>query len=88
MEKRDLLAFDRTTLANQRTLLAFIRTGLMVLVSGITFIKLFHNDILLVIIGYILIPISIATFTVGLILFFKMKRNIKASLRNSKTDKE
>ncbi len=83
MEKRDLLAIDRTTLANQRTLLAFIRTGLMVLVSGITFIKLFHSDLFLLVLGYILIPISIAIFIVGLILFFRMKRDIKASLKNN-----
>jgi len=41
---RDVLAIDRTRLANERTLLAWLRTGLMLLVSGVTLIKLFEGQ--------------------------------------------
>ena len=36
---RDVLAIDRTRLANERTLLAWLRTALMLLISGVTLIK-------------------------------------------------
>lgn len=86
MEKRDQLAIDRTILANQRTFLAFLRTGLMILVSGITFLKLFNTDPLLVITGYTLIPISIIIFAIGFILFFRMKRKINSAYSEADID--
>jgi putative membrane protein len=37
----DHLALDRTRLANERTLLAYIRTAFMLVVAGVTALKLF-----------------------------------------------
>lgn len=38
---RDLLALDRTHLANERTFLAYIRTSLTAFIAGISLIKFF-----------------------------------------------
>ena len=42
---RDHLAIDRTKLANIRTFLAYFRTALLVCASGISFIKIFPNEL-------------------------------------------
>lgn len=39
---RDLLAFDRTYLANERTLLAYVRTFVGLMASGAALLKLFE----------------------------------------------
>ena len=44
--KKDKLAKQRTDLANSRTLMSFIRTALMVAATGITFIKLFNDEVI------------------------------------------
>ena len=43
---RDILAIDRTRLANQRTLLAYIRTGLYFIATAVGIAFLRKNDIL------------------------------------------
>jgi len=58
---RDVLAIDRTRLANERTLLAWARTALMLLVSGVTLIKLFPGDMVMQAIGAALVPLGIVT---------------------------
>jgi len=62
---RDHLAADRTTLSNQNTFLAYVRTALTLFVAGVTFVRFFEMT-LVEIIGWIFIPIGIATFFVGL----------------------
>ena len=74
---RDELARDRTVLASERTFLAYIRTSLMFLASGITLLKLFHDDEILRIIGYLLIPISLAAGLTGYIRFRKMRSELR-----------
>lgn len=56
---RDQLAIDRTRLANERTLLSWLRTALMMLVSGITMLKLFEGVLVMEIIGGVLVPLSL-----------------------------
>ena len=41
---RDELALDRTRLANERTILAYLCTGLMLLATGATAVKLAFDD--------------------------------------------
>jgi putative membrane protein len=55
----------RTTLANQRTFLAYIRTALTLFVAGVTFVR-FFDTLVVVIIGWVFIPLGLATFSVGL----------------------
>jgi len=70
---RDRLARDRTELANERTLLAYIRTGIMLLGSSITLIKLLADSPFMLILGYVLFPISLLTIIWGIIRYRKVK---------------
>lgn len=76
---RDGLARDRTSLANERTFLAYLRTAIMLLASGVTLIKLFGTDRALLAIGYVLVPVSIATGLVGYVRFIRMRGRIDSS---------
>ena len=51
---RDHLALDRTRLANRRTMLAYLRTALMLLVSGATLVKVFHSEMVMIILACII----------------------------------
>lgn len=75
--RNDKLAENRTQMANQRTFLSFVRTALMLFATGITFIKLFAADPLLLFAGWVLLPISAVVLALGLRLYLKMKREIK-----------
>jgi putative membrane protein len=61
---RDYLAIDRTRLSNQNTFLAYVRTALTLFVAGVTFIR-FFDQLIFEIIGWIFVPLGIATFLVG-----------------------
>jgi len=76
---RDVLALSRTRLANERTLLAWLRTALMLLVSGITLIKLFEGVKPLEILGAILIPVSMLVAALGARGYIKTCRLIRAA---------
>lgn len=77
MSRSDQLAEDRTRLANLRTFLAFVRTAIMVFATGVTFIKLFSDDEVFVILGWLLLPVSLFTLVVGLVLYLRMNRELK-----------
>ena len=74
---RDVLALDRTLLANERTLLAYMRTATMLLISGITIIKLFSDNPSMVIFGYLLLPVSLGTAILGTLRFWKTNKLIR-----------
>ena len=74
---RDRLAGDRTVLANERTFLAYIRTAIMLLVSGITLVKLFPNDSTLLILGSFLIPVGFGVVVIGYIRFCTIQRRLE-----------
>ena len=69
---RDYLAADRTTLANERTFLAYIRTGLTLFVAGVTFIH-FFDPAMIVILGWIFVPLGIVVFVIGAMRYKKMQ---------------
>nr|WP_235996465.1 DUF202 domain-containing protein [Robertkochia sediminum] len=72
----DILALDRTRLANERTFLAYFRTFIVLLSSGLAVIKL---DVLSDIkwIGWALVVIGPAMLLIGIIRFFYVKRHLK-----------
>ena len=72
---RDYLAAHRTILANDRTWLGYMRTALTLFVAGVTFIKFFDNKILLVI-GWIFVPIGILLLIIGFWKYQKVRRMI------------
>lgn len=47
----DVLALDRTRLANERTLLAYARSAFALLIAGISLVKVFPEDVTLMILG-------------------------------------
>ena len=78
---RDFLAKDRTALANERTFLAYARTCIMVFATGITLFKLFSDDIFLVLLGYVLIPVSFAILILGAVRFFTVKKHLAGFIK-------
>lgn len=74
---RDVLAIDRTRLANERTLLAWLRTALMFLVSGVTLIKLFDDVLVMQITGYALIPCAFVIGGLGLQRYLRIRKQIR-----------
>ena len=76
---RDVLAIDRTRLANERTLLAWVRTAVMLLVSGMTLMKLFEGIWPLEALGILLIPVALAAVGIGLWRYVQTRRLIEAS---------
>lgn len=73
---RDHLALDRTRLANHRTFLAYTRTMIMLFASGISFLKAFPDDKVMRVLGWILIPASIAVLIVGITYFLITKNTV------------
>jgi putative membrane protein len=76
---RDELAIDRTRLANERTMLAWMRTALMMLVSGITMMKLFEHIPAMEIAGGVLIPLSFLVAFEGARRYWKTCSAIRAA---------
>jgi len=69
---RDLLAADRTQMANERTLLAYMRTALTLFIAGVSFIQFFSN-IVIVYIGWIFIPIGVIVAATGVKGYYRIK---------------
>lgn len=79
---RDVLAIDRTRLANERTLLAWLRTALMLLVSGVTLIKLFDGVLAMQVLGVLLVPGSLITAAAGLLRYRRTRACIEIADRD------
>jgi len=84
---RDYLAIDRTILANQNTFLAYIRTALTLFVAGITFIR-FFDQVVVEIVGWVFIPVGLATFVIGLIRYNKKRVVLDRIMTFGKDDKQ
>lgn len=72
----DQLAAARSILANERTFLSYQRTALTLGVAGLSFIKFFDNDII-IIIGWIFLPAALVTIALGIIRYVKMRDLIR-----------
>lgn len=72
MELRDYLAIDRTILSNQNTFLAYVRTALTLFVGGLTFVR-FFDQLIVEVIGWIFVPLGVATFIIGAIRYNKIR---------------
>jgi putative membrane protein len=72
----DILALDRTRLANERTFLAYFRTFIVFLSSGFAILKLeILEDI--VMLGYLFLAIAPMLLIIGITRFFYIKKSIK-----------
>ena len=73
---RDVLALDRTKLANLRTFLAFLRTGLYLFVTAFAVMKVeFLKD--LSFLGWGLMGIGSVVIVIGIINYWSMKKKIQ-----------
>ena len=73
MKLRDYLATDRTKLSNQNTFLAYIRTALTLFVAGVSFVR-FFDSLLIEVIGWIFLPVGVATFVVGSMRYHRLRK--------------
>ncbi|MDF2159289.1 DUF202 domain-containing protein [Algoriphagus sp. CAU 1675] len=73
---RDLLARQRTTLANDRTLLSYIRTSLYFLVSGTALFEV-ENLNPIQDLGYLAFGLSIVLLVVGVVNYFRVRRRLR-----------
>jgi len=76
---RDVLAIDRTRLANERTLLSWLRTAVVMLVAGITLLKLFAGNWTVQVIGVVLIVSSVPVALLGLRRYLRLRALIEAA---------
>lgn len=85
---RDHLARDRTILANERTLLSYFRTGFGFLAGGVTLVKFFPNDPLLVLLGLVLVISGGVVSVLGVVRFAIISARMRSILRQPKKKHE
>lgn len=74
--RTDLLAVERTRLANERTFLAYFRTFIVFLSSGFAILKI---EVLkeIVVVGYFLTGLSPILLIIGIARFLYVKRQLR-----------
>lgn len=78
---RDYLARDRTVLANERTLLSYLRTAFGFAAGGVTLVKLFPEDVILLGSGLALLVLGFLTAVFGLVRFRTIRNNMRAIMK-------
>ncbi len=91
-DRRDVITHDRDAihrmiLANQRTFLSYLRTALTFFVAGITFVK-FFQELIVELIGWVFIPLGLATFVVGIYRYNQLRVRIVRMGRPLKHQRE
>ncbi|MGB6034695.1 MAG: DUF202 domain-containing protein [Cryomorphaceae bacterium] len=76
MNRTDLLALERTKLANERTFLAYFRTFVVFLGSGMAILKIELFDAVSIL-GYFFIAMAVLILVVGIARFFYTKKQIE-----------
>ena len=75
----NLLAMERTKLANIRTLLAYIRTSLTFIAASAALIEFFDKNIKFRIIAYISIALGVILLLIGFYHYYRSKKIIKSA---------
>lgn len=75
-KRSDLLALDRTVLANERTFLAYIRTFASLMGGGVGLVKIFEVPYIHVL-GYICMVLATVFLVIGIYRFVTINLNIK-----------
>ncbi|PKR85669.1 DUF202 domain-containing protein [Heyndrickxia camelliae] len=73
----ELLAMERTKLANIRTLLAYIRTSLAFFAASAALIQFFDKNVKLEITAYISITFGVILLIIGFIHYYRSNKWIK-----------
>ncbi|RMG71605.1 MAG: DUF202 domain-containing protein [Bacteroidetes bacterium] len=76
LSRTDLLAIERTKLANERTFLAYFRTAIVFLSSGFAILKLAVLEEIHAV-GYFLLILSPLLLLTGFLRFVFMRRRIR-----------
>ncbi len=72
---RDLLAIERTKLANERTFLAYFRSSIFFLATGVSIIHInFFSEVNFL--GWLFVGISPLLLSVGIIRLIKVRKSI------------
>jgi len=79
---RDLLALDRTHLANERTALSFMRTALYMVVTGFAIINFYPDQASAHYTAYALFALGLVIFILGILRYFQMKAKILSHYKN------
>lgn len=70
---RDVLAAERTQLANERTLLSYLRTALTLFIAGVSFIR-FFDSLIIELIGWLFVPLGVWVSWIGAARFRGIKK--------------
>ena len=76
---RDLLAIDRTAMANERTFLAYARTAIMLVATAVTLVKLFPDSQIVRLAGFFLVPFAIVVIGVGIRRYWVLSRALRST---------
>jgi putative membrane protein len=76
LSRTDVLAIERTRLANERTFLAYFRTFIVFLSSGFAILKVSALKEIEAV-GYFLLGIAPVLLIIGLVRFFYVKRQVR-----------
>lgn len=82
----DLLALDRTRLANERTFLAYLRAAILIAVSSITIIKLFPERPSLIVLAWVTLPLSFLLAAVGVFRSLRLGNSLRKLEENAGLD--
>ncbi|MCP4447687.1 MAG: DUF202 domain-containing protein [Myxococcales bacterium] len=77
---RDVLAIDRTIVANERTLLGYTRTTLAMLGGGAALLH-FFDDRSYVIVGWSVLAVSVPTLGIGIWHYLQRRRSLGPLIR-------
>lgn len=83
----DMLAVDRTALANERTLLAYLRTAIMLGVSSVSLIKLFPDSVYAFAAGIMIGPLAIFVAILGIRRYFGLFQSLVQMRRKRRRTK-
>lgn len=75
---RDVLALDRTRLANQRTLLSYARTGFSLIITALAIFQ-FAEKSWAHISAWALVGLGMLIIIVGFIVYFRIRKNLRKS---------
>jgi putative membrane protein len=82
-EIRDMLALERTRLANERTFLAYIRTGLSMLAGAAVLFQFFASIDSYVAAGWVLVVCAVLVLLFGTYRFMQVRATLNKRLHLS-----
>ncbi len=76
---RDILALERTRLANERTFLAYVRTALSLIAGGAVLLQFFSSRPSYLIVAWLLVGCGGIVLVIGIARFFRVRSQLKVN---------